>query len=105
MLGSMTLSMPSEDDLRSLFGRFKRAGWISDFTESGGAFVPIFTPVGLQRIDTFIDGFKDFRESGHEFTSLAAGEMRDCFAELLPPNLTQREYMALFGFIKSRSKD
>jgi hypothetical protein len=104
-LGSMTPPMPSLDDLRSLFKRFKRAGWITDFTCDGDSFELAYTPLGRQRIRTLIDGSKDFRESGFEFTSLAAGEMRDCVSELLPPNFSSTEFMALSGFIDFRSMD
>jgi hypothetical protein len=89
----------NEDALRSLFERFKRAGWISDFSLNDLVFDLKYTPLGLQRIDAFKNGAKDFKDSGFEFTSLAAGELRDCFAELLPPKLSINEYMAFFGFL------
>lgn len=97
--------MPEAGDLCTLFERFHRAGWITGFTESDGAYDLNYTPLGRQRVDSLVLGFKDIRESGFEFTSLAAGETRDCVAELIPPKLSQKEFMALLGFIKSFRMD
>jgi hypothetical protein len=96
----MNTPVPELDDLRNLFERFRRAGWITDVVVSGEEFSPEFTPLGLRRLKSLVENFADIRAAGFEFTSLAAGEARDCVAELLPPNFPPREIMALFGFIK-----
>jgi len=99
------MPMPIADDLRNLFQRFRRAGWITDFADCDGNFKLDYTPLGLRRIAALVEGFRDVRQSGFEYTSVAAGDVRECLAELLPPNLSQAEFMAFFGFIKSLQND
>ena len=96
---SMNGPMPQASDVRKLLERFQRAGWISVFSAIGDSFDLQYTPTGILRIKTLREGFKDLKHSDYEITSLAAGETRDCMAELLPPNFSGLEILALFGFI------
>lgn len=91
--------MPEASDVQSLLERFQRAEWITGFSGQNGKFSVEYTPKGIDRVQKLRAGFKDLKAAGYELTSLAAGETRECVAELVPPLMSPAETTALFGFI------
>ena len=99
LLDRMSDSLQS--DVASLFGRFFNAGWLVRPVNVGERGVADFTPIGLQRIDAMVENLRDLRASGIVPTSLAAGELGGIFTELMPPNFSQSEFIALLRMIDS----
>src|ERR1700761_8601688 len=95
----MDFQTPTLKDVTDLLERFKNAGWIESFEPKAEDFKIKYTQIGINKLQTLTMSFEDFKESGFEFTSLPAGQARECLEELIPPKFSTGEMAALIGFV------
>jgi len=101
----MSADLPIENDLRSLMGRFSRAGWVwHSAISNSGPWRTDFTPLGLRRMDELIQHLRAIGAFATGSSTIDAAGLGERFNELMPPCFSEQEFIGLIRLAGTISK-